>query len=100
MKELSYLDAINEALTEEMARDERVFIMGEDVATGYADGGIGGGIFGTTRSRMIIRLSTSKQIRSLPWNIMKETAALIRIMILWRSGQMAPMESQIQVMRA
>ncbi len=49
MKELTYLDAINEALTEEMARDERVFIMGEDVATGYADGGIGGGIFGTTR---------------------------------------------------
>lgn len=42
MRELTYLDAINEALTEEMTRDERVFIMGEDVATGYADGGIGG----------------------------------------------------------
>jgi len=49
MRELTYLNAINEALTEEMARDESVFIMGEDVATGYGDGGIGGGIFGATK---------------------------------------------------
>jgi pyruvate dehydrogenase E1 component beta subunit len=44
MREITYLEAINEALTEEMARDEKVFIMGEDVGTGY-----GGGIFGSTR---------------------------------------------------
>lgn len=44
MKELSYLDAINEALHEEMARDERVFMMGEDVGLGYK-----GGIFGATK---------------------------------------------------
>ena len=44
MKELTYLEAINEALHEEMARDEKVFLMGEDVGLGY-----GGGIFGATR---------------------------------------------------
>ena len=44
MREITYLEAINEALTEEMARDERVFIMGEDIGMGY-----GGGIFGATR---------------------------------------------------
>lgn len=44
MKELTYLEAINEALTEEMERDERVFIMGEDISKGY-----GGGIFGVTK---------------------------------------------------
>jgi pyruvate dehydrogenase E1 component beta subunit len=44
MKEITYLEAINEALTEEMARDEKVFIMGEDIGRGY-----GGGIFGATK---------------------------------------------------
>jgi pyruvate/2-oxoglutarate/acetoin dehydrogenase E1 component len=44
MREITFVEAISEALTEEMARDERVFIMGEDVSTGY-----GGGIFGATR---------------------------------------------------
>ena len=45
MRELTYVDAVNEALTEEMARDERVFIMGEDISKGY-----GGGIFGATKN--------------------------------------------------
>lgn len=45
MKELFYLEAVNEALTEEMARDEKVFIIGEDIAVGYG----GGGVFGATR---------------------------------------------------
>lgn len=44
MRETTYVEAINEAMMEEMARDERVFVMGEDVGTGY-----GGGIFTATR---------------------------------------------------
>lgn len=44
MKEITYVEAINEALTEEMERDEKVFIMGEDISIGY-----GGGIFGATK---------------------------------------------------
>jgi acetoin:2,6-dichlorophenolindophenol oxidoreductase subunit beta len=44
MKEMTYVEAINEALTEEMARDETVFIMGEDIGRGY-----GGGIFTATK---------------------------------------------------
>ena len=31
MKELTYVEALNEALREEMSRDERVFIIGEDI---------------------------------------------------------------------
>lgn len=42
MREITYAEAIREALREEMQRDERVFIMGEDV-------GIYGGAFGVTR---------------------------------------------------
>jgi pyruvate dehydrogenase E1 component beta subunit len=36
MRELSIRDALNEALAEEMMRDDRVFLMGEEV--GYYDG--------------------------------------------------------------
>ncbi len=42
MRETRYVKAINEALLEEMARDERVFVVGEDV-------GGAGGAFGATR---------------------------------------------------
>src|ERR687883_914476 len=41
-KELTYLDAIREALAEEMRRDPNVFILGEDV-------GAYGGAFGATQ---------------------------------------------------
>src|SRR5258706_5173109 len=41
-KELSYLEAIREALAEEMRRDEKVFVLGEDV-------GEYGGAFGVTQ---------------------------------------------------
>ena len=42
MRTLTYCDAVNEAMFEEMARDERVFVMGEDVD-------ISGGVFNFTR---------------------------------------------------
>src|SRR4051794_24085951 len=32
MAEISYRDALNQAMTEEMERDDRVFLMGEEVA--------------------------------------------------------------------
>ena len=41
-REITFVEAVNEALRQEMARDERVFVMGEDV-------GLIGGIFGATR---------------------------------------------------
>jgi pyruvate dehydrogenase E1 component beta subunit len=41
---LTYAQALNEALREEMRRDPRVFVMGEDVAAWG-----GGGVFGVTR---------------------------------------------------
>jgi len=33
---ISYATAINEAMAEELARDERVFLMGQDVGTSVA----------------------------------------------------------------
>jgi len=42
MTETTYLDAITQAMSEEMARDERVFLIGEDV-------GLYGGAFGTSK---------------------------------------------------
>lgn len=42
MREISYAEAIQEALREEMLRDERVFLMGEDV-------GLYGGAYGASR---------------------------------------------------
>src|SRR4030081_3789776 len=42
MREISYLEAIREALVEEMRRDPKVFILGEDV-------GPYGGAFGVTQ---------------------------------------------------
>ncbi|MFH1090851.1 MAG: alpha-ketoacid dehydrogenase subunit beta, partial [Pseudomonadota bacterium] len=38
MRELKYSEALREALVEEMRRDERVFVFGEDVELGYAFG--------------------------------------------------------------
>ena len=43
--EITYLDAIREAMQEEMRRDERVFVLGEDV-------GAYGGAFGVTQGLM------------------------------------------------
>jgi pyruvate dehydrogenase E1 component beta subunit len=42
MRKLKYLDAITEAIDEEMQRDDRVFLIGEDV-------GVSGGVWGTSR---------------------------------------------------
>jgi len=39
MRDLTFVEAINEALHEEMAQDERVFIIGEDIRIGYGKGG-------------------------------------------------------------
>ena len=41
-RKLTYVEAINEAMTQEMSRDERVFLIGEDIAKM-------GGVFGVTR---------------------------------------------------
>lgn len=41
-RQISYREAVIEAIREEMIRDETVFLMGEDL-------GVLGGIFGTTR---------------------------------------------------
>lgn len=42
MREITYTEALNEALREEMEKDENVFLIGEDI-------GLYGGVFGVTR---------------------------------------------------
>jgi len=52
MRELKYIEALNEALREEMERDEKVFILGEEV------GALGGG-FGATKG-LLERFGTKR----------------------------------------
>jgi pyruvate dehydrogenase E1 component beta subunit len=56
-REMSYQEAIREGLREEMVRDERVFIMGEDV-------GKHGGAFGVTRT--LFDQFGAKRVRNTP----------------------------------
>ncbi len=57
MRELTYAQALNEALHEEMRRDETVFIMGEDIAEH-------GGAFSVTRG--LLDEFGPKRIRKTP----------------------------------
>ena len=57
MKELRYIRAITEALREEMSRDERVFVIGEDV-------GLSGGAFSATRG--LLEEFSEKRVRDTP----------------------------------
>ncbi len=57
MRTLTYSEAINEALREEMARDPSVFIMGEDV-------GVMGGVFGVTQG--LIQQFGDARVRDTP----------------------------------
>ncbi len=57
MKETRYIRAINEALAEEMARDENVFVVGEDV-------GLAGGAFSATRD--LLQRFGQRRVRDTP----------------------------------
>jgi len=57
MRQISYSQALNEALREEMERDERVFLMGEDI-------GVYGGAYGVTRG--LIDIFGEKRVRDTP----------------------------------
>ncbi len=57
MKNIMYRDAVRDAIREEMLRDEKVFIMGEDVATV-------GGVFKTTRG--LLEEFGEKRVRNTP----------------------------------
>ena len=57
MAGLNYIDAINAALAEEMRRDDRVYIIGEDV-------GVMGGVFRATK-RLFDELGPEGVIDSL-----------------------------------
>lgn len=66
MRELTYIEAINEALDEALAEDQTVFLLGEDI-------GVYGGGFGATKG--LIEKYGSQRIRCTP---ISESA------ILWR----------------
>jgi len=57
MRTIKYIEAVNEALCEEMERDDRVFILGEDV------GPLGGG-FGATKG--LLQQFGPKRVRQTP----------------------------------
>jgi acetoin:2,6-dichlorophenolindophenol oxidoreductase subunit beta len=58
MRELTYAQALNEALHEEMDRDEAVWVLGEDIAAGR------GGIFGVTRG--LLDRFGAERVRNTP----------------------------------
>jgi len=57
VKEITYTQALREAITEEMCRDQAVFLMGEDIAA-Y------GGAFGVTRG--LLELYGPERVRNTP----------------------------------
>src|SRR5436190_7005207 len=67
---LTYVEALNEALREEMRRDATVFVMGEDVAVWG-----GGGVFGVTKG--LVEEFGSERIRDTP--ISEEAIAAVAI---------------------
>ena len=58
MRELTYAQALNEALHEEMGRDDSVWVLGEDIAAGR------GGIFGVTRG--LLDRFGAERVRNTP----------------------------------
>src|SRR5919204_6825181 len=69
-RELTYAEALNEALREEMRRDPNVFVMGEDVAVWG-----GGGIFGVTKG--LVEEFGAERVRDTP--ISEEAIAAVAI---------------------
>lgn len=57
MREITYIQAVNEALDEALATNEEVFLMGEDI-------GVYGGGFGATKG--LVEKYGQKRIRSTP----------------------------------
>ncbi|MFO7343286.1 MAG: alpha-ketoacid dehydrogenase subunit beta, partial [Bacillaceae bacterium] len=57
MREITYLEAVREAMTQEMRRNEDVYLMGEDI-------GVYGGAFGVTRG--MIEEFGPERIRNTP----------------------------------
>ena len=60
-KEISYKEAITEALYEEMERDSRVFLMGEDLRVFF-----GGGPLGVTPSEKFLKRFGPDRVRDTP----------------------------------
>ncbi|HKX19692.1 MAG TPA: alpha-ketoacid dehydrogenase subunit beta [bacterium] len=67
---LTYAEALNEGLREEMRRDARVFVMGEDVAVWG-----GGGVFGVTRG--LVEEFGAERVRDTP--ISEEAIAALAV---------------------
>ena len=58
MRQISYAEALREALTEEMRKDEKVILIGEEIGNGY------GGVFGVTSG--LLKEFGQKQIIDTP----------------------------------
>src|SRR3979411_815174 len=69
-RQITYAEALNEALREEMRRDGTVFVMGEDVA-GWGTGGV----FGVTRG--LVEEFGTERVRDTP--ISEEAIAAVAI---------------------
>src|SRR3982074_3988555 len=69
-RQITYVEALNEALREEMRRDSAVFVMGEDVAVWG-----GGGVFGVTKG--LVEEFGPQRVRDTP--ISEEAIAALAV---------------------
>jgi pyruvate/2-oxoglutarate/acetoin dehydrogenase E1 component len=79
LRETTFLDAVNEALVVAMETDERVIVMGEDIAGGAGQGaeleGKMGGTFGATKG--LLERFGAKRVRDTPISEAGITAAAV-----------------------
>src|SRR3984893_2737545 len=69
-RQITYVEALNEGLREEMRRDSTVFVMGEDVAVWG-----GGGVFGVTKG--LVEEFGTERVRDTP--ISEEAIAAVAV---------------------
>ena len=61
MREITFKEAVGEAMAQEMERDERVFLMGEDLQVFY-----GGGPMGVTPAEKFVKRFGTERVRDTP----------------------------------
>jgi len=86
-RQMTYAEALNEAIREEMRRDSTVFVMGEDVAGWGA-----GGVFGVTKG--LVEEFGVERVRDTP--ISEEAIAAVAVGLASRLEAEAPSQPPAQ----
>ena len=77
VREMTYLEAVNEALHEEMDRDPDVFIMGEDIASPLGDAQEGP--YGVTTG--LVQRFGPERVRNTPISEVSVSSLLVTVLV-------------------